>query len=165
MTTNTLLTPADFPVTWRYPQDAQWLWSQDRLHYPDPVTPLEFSLIEGGVDAGLTKAARAYDIPITVHDRHINGYLYVAIEPQALPAAEAAAKEQQSEAKLNVAMANLCANWETAWLPEIQQHLAWWADSIWQRPLCPPCSNIWRKPSSVGSACGRFIFCFLSRRC
>lgn len=119
MTINATPTLASLPITWRYPEDEQRLWSQDRLHYPDPVTPLEFSLIETGVDHGMTKAAHAYGIPITVHDRHIYGYLYVAIE-----APESAPPEDQ----LNTAMSALCTTWETIWLPEIQEHLAWWAN-------------------------------------
>lgn len=119
--------PADFPVTWRRPEDAQFLWSHDRLHYPSQVTPLEFSLIEDGSDAGITKAARAYDIPITVHDRHINGYLYVAIETHPQAGTEAAALAQDPSAGLLRAMADLRTSWDRDWLPEIQRHLAWWA--------------------------------------
>lgn len=119
-------TPADFPVVWRRPEDARMLWSHDSLHYPDPVTPLEFSLIEEGVDAGITNAARAYDIPITVHDRHINSYLYLAIESHPMPATDAETLADRSAAKLHDAMANLRTSWETTWLPEIKAHLAWW---------------------------------------
>jgi pyruvate,water dikinase len=123
---NVIETPADFPIQWRSADDATRLWAQDRLHYPDQVTPLEFCLIEEAVDAGLTKAARAYAIPIVVHDRHINSYLYVHIEPVTLTTAEAAALAQEAETRLETAMAQLTTRWQTNWLPEIEEHLAAW---------------------------------------
>lgn len=128
MTGRAITPPREFPVVWRRPEDEERLWSHDRLHYPDAVTPLEFSLIEEGVDAGITKAARAYDVPITVHDRHINSYLYLSIESHLLPTSDAAAMSDRSAAKLRDGMANLRGSWETAWLPEIQVHLAWWQE-------------------------------------
>ncbi|MGH3669982.1 MAG: PEP-utilizing enzyme, partial [Pseudonocardiaceae bacterium] len=96
------------------------------MHYPDQITPLEYSLIEQGVHAGLARAVRAYDIPVTIRDRHINGYLYIAIEWHALQALEPATPVQGLSAMLNNAMANLRTSWDAAWLPEIKQHLAWW---------------------------------------
>ena len=84
-----------FPVTWRHPADADLFWSQDRLHYPDPVTPLEFSFIEGAVDAGLGKALRHYDIPLSLLNRHINSYAYFCVLPDALTDDVAAALAAQ----------------------------------------------------------------------
>lgn len=113
-------------MTWHRPEDPQRLWSHDRLHYPEQVTPLEFSLIELGVDAGITKAARAYDIPITVHDRHINGYLYIAIEAYGADAAGGRSRAQGLPEKLLETMWRLRETWGSAWLPEVQAHLGWW---------------------------------------
>ena len=115
-----------FPVTWRHPADADLFWSQDRLHYPDPVTPLEFSFIEGAVDAGLGKALRHYDIPLSLLNRHINGYAYFCVLPDALTDDVAAALAAQSAVKLWAAMDNLLLLWQSQWLPEIQQHLVFW---------------------------------------
>ncbi|MGH3851747.1 MAG: hypothetical protein ACRDRT_19010, partial [Pseudonocardiaceae bacterium] len=126
MTPPALPTPPNFPVAWRYPAEEKLLWRHDREHYPHQVTPLEYSLIEQGMNAGLAKAAHTYDMPISIHDRHINGYLYIATEQHALWVPESATPAQGSFAKLNNAMAGLLTSWETTWLPEIQQHLAWW---------------------------------------
>lgn len=123
---NRIIAPADFPVTWQSSGDEQQLWTQDRLHYPDPLTPLEFSLIEAAIDAGLTRAAHAYDIPVTLQDRYINGYLYIATVSTPLSAEQAARMVISSEAKLRTAIATLRATWENNWLPEIQRHLAYW---------------------------------------
>ncbi|MBP7961859.1 MAG: hypothetical protein KBG20_00215 [Caldilineaceae bacterium] len=119
--TNRIEIPADFPVTWPQAGDADLFWTQDKLHYPDPVTPLEFSLIEETVDAGITAAARAYGVPLTVLDRHINSYLYVAIVVD-----DAETNALESEAKLREAVARMEANWQEAWLPEIERHLVFW---------------------------------------
>ncbi len=113
-----------FPVTWRHPSDVDLFWSQDRLHYPDPVTPLEFSFIEGAVDAGLGKALRHYDISLILLNRHINGYAYFCVLPDALAGDVAAALVASSAVKLGAAMDNLLLLWQSQWLPEIQHHLA-----------------------------------------
>ena len=31
----------DFPVTWANPEEAQIPWELDRMHWPDPMPPLE----------------------------------------------------------------------------------------------------------------------------
>ena len=36
----------DFPITWKYEQDAEMPWMYDRLHTPNPVKPLTGSLHE-----------------------------------------------------------------------------------------------------------------------
>jgi len=115
-----------FPIKWRHPEDEQMMWLHDRLHYPDSIPPMEFSLVEGGTDAGITKAARSYDIPITCHDRHVNGYLYISVVNDELSAEEEATLAESSEEKLRDAMAHLQNLWDTEWLPEIKVHLDWW---------------------------------------
>jgi pyruvate,water dikinase len=126
MTTVEALTERDFPVTWRTASDSGRLWTQDRLHYPDPITPLEFSLIEDGVDAGLTKGAQAYGLSLTVHDRHINTYLYTHVEAGPIDTG-APAFSREPSLQLEAAMGCLRSTWNDTWLPEIQSHLAWWA--------------------------------------
>ena len=129
--------PPDFPVNWEDPVDAHLCWTQDRLHFPDPVTPLDFSIIEQVMDAGLNEAARTYDIPISLCDRYINTYVYTAVVPSEFPHDDADfivspgedsrfIGAQRSEDRLQDAMKNLSNLWEGEWLPELQQHLAYW---------------------------------------
>jgi hypothetical protein len=33
--------PLTFPVTWPTPADADLLWMQDRMHFPDPQSVLD----------------------------------------------------------------------------------------------------------------------------
>lgn len=127
MTSPVSSTSPDFPVAWRHPAEEKLLWCHDQAHYPDQITPLEYSLIGEVVTAGLVKAVRAYGIPFTIYDRHINGYVYLAIEWHAPQAPESPAQVQETSAKLNGAMADLQTSWDATWLPEIKQHLAWWA--------------------------------------
>ena len=119
--------PLDFPVNWKHPDEKQLLWTQDRLHCPDAMTPLDFSFIQI-IDGGIDKAAQVYDIPIVTYDRHINSYLYIAVVPQESSPDEMAAQAQRSEEKLKDAMGNLGELWEKEWLPEIQQCMVYFEE-------------------------------------
>lgn len=114
--------PLDFPVHWDDPADERLFWTQDRLHFPDAMTPLDFSIIEQVMDAGFNAAMRAYDIPIAIRDLHINTYLYVAVQSADAQCADT----PPSEAKLRDAIGNLQDLWERRWLPELQEHRAYW---------------------------------------
>lgn len=126
MTSAPVVADDEFPVEWPDPADAGRLWNQDRLHYPDPLSPLEFSLIEDGVDAGLTKAAHAYGLALTVHDRHVNTFLYTHIESGPVNG-DGATSGAKSSTALEDTMTALRETWDATWLPEIQEHLEWWS--------------------------------------
>jgi hypothetical protein len=34
-------TPDNFPVTWEDPADADLFWLQQRMHFPEPMLPLD----------------------------------------------------------------------------------------------------------------------------
>ena len=117
--------PADFPVTWASPDEQDLFWTQDRMHAPDPVVPLDadvWFLAYRSFDL----AAAAYEMPIRVRSRCLNTYFYMAVEP-AFPADQMEAQGKRSEERLNEAMGRLESSWKDEWLPEIQSHLAWWA--------------------------------------
>lgn len=80
--------PANFPVSWKNPEDAKFLWSLDS-HAPDPLAPLSFSVITA-VLRGFQPAFAHFGLPIQFRLAHINNYLYVAIIPTAAPPAAAA---------------------------------------------------------------------------
>src|SRR5439155_1063116 len=50
-------TPSDFPVTWQQPDDAQLLWTLDRVHWPDPLPTLVFSIAGDALAGVLTACA------------------------------------------------------------------------------------------------------------
>ncbi len=65
----------DFPVRWEDSGDAELFWLMEQNHYPDPVTPADFSVL---IKAIYGNKADNYDIPGKVCMRHINTYFYYA---------------------------------------------------------------------------------------
>lgn len=118
--------PADFPVTWAQPEDAQHLWLRQRMHFPEPMKPLDEWLLRTEFE-GAQRAAQLYDLPITSAGRRFNTYAYAHITPLPLSPAAWAAQGASAQEKLGAAMARLHEQWEGEFLPEIQQILAGWA--------------------------------------
>jgi pyruvate,water dikinase len=116
--------PPDFPVAWESPDDAKLSWTQDRMHNPDPLLPLERTFWEI-VYQGFNRAAEAYEMPTRVKARAINTYQYMALAP-AVPSEAMEAQGKRADARIDAAMARLGELWRGEWLPEIQSHLAWW---------------------------------------
>jgi len=118
-------TPPDFPVTWETPDDERTPWELDRMHFPDPLPPLEGELWCRIFHNGFNPATEAYEMPMKGRARLMNTYLYSAIVPT-VPPEEMEAQGKRSEEKLGAAIARLSELWHGEWLPEIQSHLAWW---------------------------------------
>jgi len=117
--------PPEFPVTWATPDEQRLFWTQDRMHAPEPVGPLDSAiwiLAYGGINA----AASRYELPIRAHCRCVNSYVYMAVAP-AVPPDQMEAQGQRGDQRLKDAMGRLDALWNDEWLPEIKSHLAWWA--------------------------------------
>ncbi|MGH8993450.1 MAG: hypothetical protein ACRDZ7_18225, partial [Acidimicrobiia bacterium] len=120
--------PDDFPVEWSDPADEARLWMRDRMHWPDPVSPLAFSVLAEAFPAGIGAAARAFAAPIgDLAMQRINSYFYLGMAPPPPVAPEemavAAARSQRA---LDGAMARIHDAWEREILPEIHLHLAAW---------------------------------------
>ncbi len=116
--------PPDFPVTWEQPEDEAMFWNQDRMHFPQPATPLMEAFLQS-FNEGFARAAAAYDLPIRQAYGRFNTYLYtsttIAAEPE-----EMAAVAEQAQQKVGAGMSRLQQWWETELLPEVKEHLAWW---------------------------------------
>lgn len=123
---NSIPTPSNFPVTWKHPEDERQFWTQDRMHFPDPLTPLDHEFTQV-VYRGFDKAAQRYEMPIHAQVRHINTYHYSATAPLMLPPDEMEAMEKRAEANIGAAMAQLDHLWNDEWLPEIQGYIDSWA--------------------------------------
>ena len=117
--------PNNFPVTWKDPDDDQLKWEFDSMHFTSPSPLMEVEVWETFID-GWDAYYEAVGMPLRTKITLINSYLYMAvfpvIEPEAMPAAMAAA-----EKKMNEAMYQLNTLWDEDWLPEIKSHLAFWA--------------------------------------
>jgi pyruvate,water dikinase len=117
--------PPDFPVQWERPEEARLLWQWERMHWPAQVYPLE-EFVLAAVDGGFNAMAAASDMPVRFVSRAINSYVYQAIAPAAASPAEMEALGQRAEAKLKAAIGRLGEAWEAEYLPEVQEHLAFW---------------------------------------
>ena len=119
-------TPDAFPVTWEDPADASLFWLLQRMHFPEPMTPLDEWFLRTEFE-GATRAAQVYDLPFYAKGRRCNTYAYAAIAPLPLPPEELAAMGQRAQGKLGAAMARLGEQWNAEYLPEIQRYLDAWA--------------------------------------
>lgn len=120
--------PDDFAFQWADPADEARLWIRDRMHWPDPVSPLAFSVMETAFPPGFMRAARAFHAPIPdIAMGRINTYCYLGMAPPP-PASpeEMAAAGARAEDRLTAAMARLGDAWEGEYLPEIHLHLSAW---------------------------------------
>jgi hypothetical protein len=91
------------------------------------MAPLVFAIAGDALARGLTAAARAYERPIVaVQVQRIKTYRYQAIIPAAVAPDERTVQARRSRDKMDAAMARLGELWRTAWLPEVQAHLAYW---------------------------------------
>ncbi len=120
--------PEDFPVEWADPADESRLWIRDRMHWPDPMSPLAFSVMEAAFPEGFTTAARAFAAPLgEVAMRRINTYFYLGVRPPPpLSPEDMAAAAARSKAALEAGMSRIRESWEREYLPEIHLHLAAW---------------------------------------
>jgi pyruvate,water dikinase len=123
--TTTLPTPADFPVAWRKPGDEQLFWTLDRMHFPGPLTALEYELV-ARFFKGMIAAAEAFELGLVWETQWINTYIYYAVYPS-VPPDEVEALARRSEEKIRPVMARLADIWNREYLPEIQGYLADWA--------------------------------------
>lgn len=118
-----IIPPADFPVTWQSPDDANFFWTHDRMHWPDPLPVVIFDVVP---EASISTAGEFYDAPVRFKARRINTYQYSCFHPPRVPPEELAAMGHRAEEKLREAVGRLGELWENEWLPELKQHLAFW---------------------------------------
>ena len=116
--------PPDFPVTWDHPDQEQLFWHQDRMHFPEPATPM-MDVFQQAFKEGFGRASQASHVPIRLEFRRINTYMYNAVVPR-VPHEEMEAEGKRSEEKLRSQMGRLQEWWDTELLPEVKDHLAFW---------------------------------------
>lgn len=124
-TSTAIPTPPDFPVGWSSPEDALLFWTHDRMHFPNPLTPMMGSML-AATTHGFSVARDAYDLPILPLYRRINGYAYLTVRPVATSPAEMEDLGKRAEQKLGAMMGRLDEVWKDELLPEIMEHMAFW---------------------------------------
>lgn len=112
--------PADFPVMWTPPTDAQTPCEQESADFPDPMIPMDRDFSAQQIIDGFNKGAAYYGLPIMQHLRSLNTCAYITNVPVPPPPGGV------DEAKLGAAMSTISVLWEQQWLPDIKQQIAYW---------------------------------------
>ncbi len=119
--------PADFPVSWKQPEDDQYHWTRDHEHLPEPITPMFASVSELTATEGYARTVPVYDRAIIARiDRTINTYEYIRLVHFDGAPKELAARAQRSREKIAAATTRLADIWENEWRPEIEAMWAFW---------------------------------------
>ena len=118
--------PPEFAFTWEDPADERLFWHADKMHFPEPVTPMMLGF-NRTFKEGWRRAAEACSVPIQLEYRRINTYNFNAVSPR-VPPEEMEAVGKASQDILGPMMGRLWESWETELLPEVQEHLAFWED-------------------------------------
>ena len=116
-------TPPDFPVQWEHPDEARAFWTREVMHFPEQLFPLTSGLASHLISHGFAVASATYELPVKIVYHPFNTYMYSAVIP-AVPIERMEEQGKRAEAKIGEAMAQLRAQWENEYLPEIQRHLA-----------------------------------------
>jgi pyruvate,water dikinase len=115
--------PADFEFAWEQPGDERGFWERDRMHFPEPIVPLDYSMMRIVYGEGFNRAAEQYGTPVRAHPRRFGAYFYSAMAPS-VPPEQMAAQGKIAEERLTPAVSSLRERWEAEWLPEIQEIIA-----------------------------------------
>lgn len=122
-------TPQDFPVNWENPADAQIPWQQQAIHFPDPVTPMDYHFVAHITNEGFAKCVEHYHLPMARHICNLNTYVYTSMQEMLTPSLPEGGDGQ----KIQATMGMLGELWQREWLPEIKEHLAYWESFDWNR--------------------------------
>ena len=106
--------------------DAGLTWRLDRLHYPDPVGPLEHALVQQVVVAGTNVAFAAFGMPVAREVRRVCTYLYWMTRSLPIEAERAGEVWGGVERTLAREAATIGARWRQQALPEVLDRLASW---------------------------------------
>jgi pyruvate,water dikinase len=126
MTPQTIDPTGSFPVTWADPADEALFWQHDAMHFPDPLAPMEAAMLENTLGQGFTYGANAYNAPLRVEVRTINGYEYQSMVPMTGTPDELAAQGALAEASIRTAIGSIDELWAEKVLPEVREHLGFW---------------------------------------
>ena len=126
MTPQTIDPATPFPVTWADPADEALFWQHDAMHFPDPLAPMEAAMLENTLGQGFTYGANAYNAPLRVEVRTINGYEYQSMVPMTGTPDELAAQGALAEASIRTAIGSIDELWGGKVLPEVREHLGFW---------------------------------------
>ena len=116
--------PPEFPISWERPEQEQMFWTNDRMHFPEPVTPMMAAFAKG-FNEGFNRAAKASEVPMGMEHTRINSYFYTSQVPR-VPPEEMEAQGEKAAQTVGANIARLREWWDGELLPEVKSHLAYW---------------------------------------
>jgi pyruvate,water dikinase len=123
-----IVPPPVFPVTWQNPQEAEYHWTRDREHIPQPITPMFSSVAALTASAGRAPTVELYAESILGRlDLQINTCNYTRLVPFTGSRQELEARGRENRKRLNAVIFNLRETWEQEWLPALQDCWQFWA--------------------------------------
>jgi phosphohistidine swiveling domain-containing protein len=132
--------PDNFPVRWPNPDDVHTFWLVERMHWPDPMTPMDFD-INRYAHEQFSWAFASYGVPLQYNARHINYRWYYAVTPSVADLSEMPARMQAGLQNLEATIPRLRELWDQEWLPEVLQHLEFWQSFDRARASMPELLN------------------------
>ena len=106
------------------PADQPYFWQQDKMHFPDPLAPMESAMLERSLGAGFGYGARAYNAPIeSVQIRTVGGYQYQSMIMVTGTPEEMAANGARAEQAVRATLGRLDELWTEDILPEVRRHI------------------------------------------
>ncbi len=117
--------PGRFPVAWEQPEDERLFWQIERMHWPDPMTPMDFAFMRSAHE-GFSWAFAQYGVPLAFSARHINYRWYFSVNPTVTDMTLMPSMMQAGLDNLTATIAQLGTLWHDEWLPEVLEHLDAW---------------------------------------
>lgn len=108
--------PPNFPVEWTGPHDTHIPWEQEAVHFPEPVTPMDYDLTVSKITEGFNKGTAFYRLPMQQMLRYLNTYAYIANAPAPSP-------EGPDEEKLKRMIGHLGEQWNDVWLVAVKEQI------------------------------------------
>lgn len=122
-----LTPPPDFPVAWHTPEWADYHWTRDREHMPDPITPMFDSAAALMAIPAHARAVPVYEEAIARRrDIRINTYIYTTLLPFTGSPTELAERARRNREKVSAVALRLEEVWEQEWKPEFAKLWAFW---------------------------------------
>ncbi len=119
--------PPEFPVTWVSPEDANFHWTRDREHLPQPITPMFSSVAELTASQGYQRALPVYEESVVRrYDLVINTYNYTRLVAFSGTAEDLEARIRRHRQKVSAVCFRLKEIWEDEWRPELESHWDFW---------------------------------------
>lgn len=122
-----LTPPPDFPVAWHTPEWADYHWTRDREHMPDPITPMFNSAAALMAIPAHARTVPVYEEAIVRRrDIRINTYIYTTLLPFTGNPTELAERARRNREKVSAVALRLEEVWEREWKPEFEALWAFW---------------------------------------